>query len=55
MLKITYGRACMTTPKDKYYNTLLHNIVDDNNRKGAQMSNEKFQQAVGKVLEETES
>ena len=45
----------MATPKYKYYNTLLNNLVDDNNLKGAQLSNEKLRQAVGKVMEETEA
>ena len=48
-----YEKACMSTPKDKYYNTLLNNLFDDNNRKGAPFSNEKLRQAAGKVMEET--
>ena len=45
----------MDTPKDKYHNTLLKTLVDDNNRNGATLSNEKLRQAVGKVMEETEA
>ena len=45
----------MATPKDKYYNTLLKTLVDDNNRNGATLSNEKLRQSVGKVMEETEA
>ena len=33
-LDVTYERACMATPKDKYYNTLLNTLVDNNKRKG---------------------
>ena len=45
----------MATPKYKYYNTLLDTLVDDNNCKGAQFPNDKIRQAVGKLIEETES
>ena len=45
----------MATPKDKYHNMLLNNLLNDNNRKGAPLSNEKSRQAVGKVMEETEA
>ena len=51
-LDVKYERACMATPKYKYYNTLLNNLVYGNNRKGKPFSNE---QAVGKVMEETEA
>ena len=45
----------MATPKEKYYNALLDNLVKDNNLRGEPLSNEKIQQAVGKVTEETEA
>ena len=45
----------MATPKDKYYTKLLKNLVDENNRNGAPFSNEKIQQAVSIVMEETEA
>ena len=45
----------MTTPKEKYYENMLETLVDDNNRNGALLSNEKLQQAVSKVMEETEA
>ena len=54
-LDVTYERACMATPKDKYYEKMLETLVDDNNRNGAPLSNEKLRQAVGKVMEETEA
>ena len=54
-LEVTYQRAFVATPQDKYYNAFLNNLVKYNNRKGAPFSNEKIQQAVGKVMEETES
>ena len=41
-LEITYERACMATPKDKYYNRLLDTLIDNNNHKGAPFSNEKL-------------
>ena len=55
ILDVKYERACMSTPKDKYYTTLLETLVDDNNRNGALFSNEKLQRVVGKVMEETEA
>ena len=45
----------MATPQDKYYNVLLNNLPKDNNHKGSPLSNDKIQQAVGKVMEETEA
>ena len=42
-LDITYEQACMATPKDKYYTKLLKNLVNDNNRNGTPLSNEKIQ------------
>ena len=54
-LDVTYERACIAAQKDKYYNTLLKTLVDDNNRNGAPLSNEKLRQAVGKLMEETEA
>ena len=41
----------MATPKDKYYNSLLDALVKDNHLRGEPLSNEKIQQAVGKVIE----
>ena len=34
---------------------MLETLVNDNNRNGALLSNEKLQQAVSKVMEETEA
>ena len=41
-LDVTYEQACMATPKDKYYNTLLNTPVHENNCKGAPLYNEKL-------------
>ena len=54
-LEVTYQREFMATPKDKYYNTFLDTLVKDDNLRGEPLSNEKIQQAVGKVTEETEA
>ena len=45
----------MDTLKDKYYNTVINNLIDDNNLKGVPLSNENLQEAVSKVMEETEA
>ena len=34
---------------------MLETLVDDNNRNSAPLSNEKLQQAVNEVMEETEA
>ena len=54
-LDVTYQQVFMANPKDKYYNMLLDTLVKDNNCKGGTLSNDKILQAVGKVIEETES
>ena len=41
-LDVTYQRAFMATPKDKYYNALLDTLVKDNNRKGETLSNDNI-------------
>ena len=54
-IDVTYERAFMSTPKDKYSTKLFKTLVDDNNRNGAPLSNEKIQRAVSIVMEETEA
>ena len=46
-----YEQACMAIQKDKYYAKLLETLVNDNNRNGALLFNEKLQQAFGRVME----
>ena len=55
ILDVTYEQACMATPKDKHYTTLLETLVHDKNRNGALLSNEKLRQVIGKVVEEKEA
>ena len=45
----------MATTKDKYYTKLLKTLVNDKNRNGEPLSNEKIQQAVRIVMEEIEA
>ena len=52
-LDVTYKRAFMVTPKDKYYNVLLDTLVKDINLRGEPFSNQKIQEAVSHVMEET--
>ena len=49
-----YERACMATPKDKYFEKMLKTLVDHNDCHNAPLSNDKLQQAVSKVMAETE-
>ena len=53
-LDVTYKRACMATPKDKYFEKMLETLVDHNDCQNAPLSDEKIRQAVSKVIEETE-
>ena len=53
-LDVTYQRAFMATPKDRYYNAFLDTLVKDNNLRGKPLSNENIQKQVGKVIEEME-
>ena len=50
-IDVMYEQACMAIQKDKYYAKLLETLVNDNNRNGALFSNEKLQQAFGRVME----
>ena len=54
-LDVTYQRAFMATPKDKYYNAFLDTLVKDNNLRGEPLSNQKIQESVNDVMEETEA
>ena len=45
-LDLTYQRAFVATPQDKYYTMLLDNLVEMNHRNGETLSNEKLRQAV---------
>ena len=54
-LDVTYQRAFMATPKDKYYNALLDTLVKDNNIRGKPLSNQNIQESVSDVMEETEA
>ena len=54
-LGVTYQQAFMATPKDKYYNTLLDTLDKENNLRGNPLCNEKIQQVVDKVIEETKA
>ena len=44
----------MATPKVKYFENMMETIVDHNDCHNASLSNEKLQQAVDKVVADTE-
>ena len=54
-LDVTYERAFMSTPQDKYYTRMLENLVQMNNLNGETLSNEKLRQAVNDIREETDA
>ena len=49
-IDVKYERACIETPRDKYYTKMLETLVDYNDRNNAQLSNEKLQQAMSKFI-----
>ena len=51
---MTYERACMATPRDKYYTKMLETLVDCNDRNNVPLSNEKLRKEISKVMAETE-
>ena len=53
-LDVTYKRAFISTPQDKYYTDMLKNLVKMNNLKGEPLSNERLRQAFIDVREETD-
>ena len=49
-----YEQVCMATPRDKYYEKILNTLVEYNDHHNTPFSKEKLQQAISKVMEETE-
>ena len=54
-LDVTYQRAFMATPQDKYYTQMLKNIIKVHNCEGEPLSNERLRQAVIDVREENDT
>ena len=50
-LDVTYQRAFMTTPQDKYYTRMLENLFEMNNCNGETLSNENLRQSASDVKE----
>ena len=48
-LGVTYQRAFMATPQDKYNTEMLENLIKVNNKEGESLSNERLRQAVSDV------
>ena len=48
-IDVTYQRAFMANPQEKYYTRLLDNLVETNNCNDETLSNENLQQAVSDV------
>ena len=53
-LDMTYEWAYMATLKDKYFEKMLETLFNHNDRHNEPLSNKKLQQAVSKVVAETE-
>ena len=54
-LYVMYQQVFMSTSQDKYYTEMLENLIKVNNREGEPLSNERLQQAVINVREETDA
>ena len=54
-LDVTYQGVFLATPQDKYYTEMLDDLVKVNNLEGGPLSNERLQQAVIDVREETDA
>ena len=54
-LDLMYQWAFMATPKDKYYNALLDNLVKDNNIRCIPLFNQYIHEKVSDVIGKTES
>ena len=53
-LHVEYELACMATPKDKYYMTLVETLIEHNDHHNVALSNDNLRQAIIKVVAETE-
>ena len=53
-LGATCKQACMATSRDKYYTKIYDTLIYYNDRNDVPLSNENFQQAIYKVIEEEE-
>ena len=53
-LEVTYERACMANPRDKYYEKMLDTLVDYNDHHNALLSKENLRRAISKVVAKTE-
>ena len=54
ILDLPFEVVCMATPRDEYYKNMLETLIYHNDRHYAPLSSEKLQQAVSRVMEETE-
>ena len=54
-IDVTYEQACMASPRDKYYTKMLETLVDCNEHNNTPFSNQKIQEAISKVMAETEA
>ena len=54
IIDMSYERACMATPRDEYYTNMLETLIDHNDHHNEPLTSEKLQQAVSRVMAETE-
>ena len=48
----TYERACMATPRDRYYTEMFNTLTGYNDLKNIPLSNVKIREEILKVIEE---
>ena len=53
-LGMSYERECMATSREEYYTKMLDYLLDHNDRHGKPLSSKQLQEAVSRVMVETE-
>ena len=53
-IDMSYERAYMANRRDEYYRKMLETLIDHNDRHNESLPSEKLQQAVSRVMAETE-
>ena len=53
-LEVSYKRACMATPKERYFTEMLDSLIEHNRRHFTPLSSKKLRKAVIRVMEDEE-
>ena len=50
---VSYERSCMATAREEYYMNMLYSLLNQNDRHGTPLWSKKLQEAVSRVMAET--